>query len=411
MALDQEALNALRTDRGPALPSGGPAPRRRWWLVMPVLVVAVLALGWWWHSRAPEVSTVTAVPLPASAPAAAVLDASGYVVARRQATVSAKVTGKVAAIHVEEGMPVKHGQVLGTLDDSQARLARVLAERQIEATAGGLNESGVRLAEARRTLARNERLYADRLVAESVLDAARADVAALVAQQAALQGQLDVARSTLRLREQDLEDLVIRAPFDGVVISKDAQPGEMVSPISAGGGYTRTGIATIVDMDSREIEVDVNEAFIHRVSSNQRTEAVLDAYPDWDIPSHVISVVPAADRQKATVRVRIAFEALDPRILPDMAVKVRFYGEANPAAIAAAATTVLVPAEAIVSVDGRDHVWTVSDGIARRIAVSVGNTRDGSVEILQGLAAGASVIAPPVAGLADGARVRARPAG
>ena len=164
----------------------------------------------------------------------------------------------------------------------------------------------------------------DKLVSELQLDQAQSEVAALNARLEALRSEVQVAEGTVRVRAQDLDDLMVRAPFDGVVVSKDAQPGEMVSPISAGGGFTRTGIATIVDMDSREIEVDVNEAFINRVKANQKTEAVLDAYPDWIIPSHVINIVPTADRQKATVRVRIGFDALEPRILPDMGVKVSF---------------------------------------------------------------------------------------
>ena len=408
MPLDQDALNTLSgTQAAPAIPAS--RSHRRWWLigiaaVLLLLVAAVMML------RQPlEVSTAAAVALPADAPPPAVLDASGYVVARRQATVSAKVTGKVQTIHVEEGMRVKAGQVLARLDDSQARLQYTLAERQIEATSGSLREVEVRLAEAARTLTRNEKLYADRLVSEAALDAARADVAALTAQRAALEGQLAVTRSTLRVRGQDLEDLTIRAPFDGVVISKDAQPGEMVSPISAGGGYTRTGIATLVDMDSREIEVDVNEAFINRVHDGQRTEATLDAYPDWRIASHVINVVPTADRQKATVRVRIAFDALEARILPDMGVKVRFFADAAPAT-ARSGTILLVPADAVVSDGGQDYVWRVADGRVQRIAVTRGAERDGNVEITAGLEAGAIVVSPPAAGLTEGTRIRIKSA-
>jgi RND family efflux transporter MFP subunit len=407
MSLDQNALDALRRGHSPALPPQ--RSHRRRWIVIAIGAVGALIAAWWLFGSQPlEVSSATVVALPADAPPAAVLDASGFVVARRQATVSAKVTGKVMSIDVEEGMTVKAGQVLARLDDSQARLQYTLAERQVEATQGGLTEVEVRRAEAQRTLARNEKLFADKLVAEAALDAARADVAALSAQHDALQGQLAVARSTLRVRGQDLEDLVIRAPFAGVVISKDAQPGEMISPISAGGGYTRTGIATIVDMDSREIEVDVNEAFINRVRDGQKTEAVLDAYPDLRIPSHVLNVVPAADRQKATVRVRIAFDQLDPRILPDMGIKVRFLGDANTNSARAAGTT-LIPAEALVDDNGKSFVWRVGGEQVTRIAVVVGSTRDGNVEVTAGLEAGDVIVSPPVTGLVDGARVRIKP--
>jgi len=223
----------------------------------------------------------------------------------------------------------------------------------------------------------------------------------------ALKSNVKVAEGSVRVRKQELDDLIVRAPFDGVVVSKDAQPGEMVSPISAGGGYTRTGIATIVDMESREIEVDVNESFINRVKSGQKTEAVLDAYPDWTIPSHVINIVPTADRQKATVRVRIGFDVLEPRILPDMGVKVSFLDDSQRnAGTAAARPAVRIPASSIFKDGNTSYVWRVSDERVERVAVSVGATRDGQVDVLSGINAGEIVVAQPVAGLADGAPVK-----
>jgi RND family efflux transporter MFP subunit len=258
-------------------------------------------------------------------------------------------------------------------------------------------------------LTRNESLMQSKLISQAALDTARAEVEALSAQEAAAAAQVAVARSSLQVRAQDLEDLVIRAPFSGVVISKDAQPGEMVSPISAGGGFTRTGIATIVDMDSREIEVDVNESFINRVRDGQKTEATLDAYPDWRIPGHVLSVVPAADRQKATVRVRIAFDQLEPRILPDMGVKVRFLGDEPPPGQAGAANTVLVPAEALVNDAGKDYAWRLDGERAQRVPVTLGAMRDGSMEVVAGLKLGDALVSSPPATLKEGARVRVKP--
>jgi RND family efflux transporter MFP subunit len=219
------------------------------------------------------------------------------------------------------------------------------------------------------------------LIAEADLDTTQSNVGALQAQLDALQSQVSVADANVRMQQQNLKDLTVRAPFAGVVISKDAQPGEMVSPISAGGGFTRTGIATIVDMDSREIEVDVNEAFINRVTDDQKTEAVLDAYPDWTIASHVISIVPTADRQKATVKVRIGFDQLDPRILPDMGVKVRFLDNA-PATTTAPRNIIEVPSAAVVSADGKQYVWRVADNHVERVAVSTGNTRSDHTVVL-----------------------------
>lgn len=406
MALDQESLQTLRGGRAALQARSG--RRWRWWIiavgVLLLLVAGVLAMG----SRPVEVTAVSAVALPADAGPAPVLDASGFVVARRQATVSAKVTGKVVAVMVEEGMRVKAGQVLARLDDSQATLQHALASRQIEAANSNLQQIKVRLEEAQRTRTRNEKLMQDKLISQAALDAAIADVEALQAQAAAAASQIEVARSTLRVRAQDLEDLVVRAPFSGVVISKDAQPGEMVSPISAGGGFTRTGIATIVDMESREIEVDVNESLINRVRDGQKTEATLDAYPDWRIPSRVLSVVPTADRQKATVRVRVAFDSLDPRILPAMGVKVRFLADAPAPGTARAANVLLVPAEALVNVEGKDYVWTIADSSVRRVAVTTGSNRDGNVEVTSGIAAGATLVSAPPATLREGARVRVK---
>ncbi len=201
---------------------------------------------------------------------------------------------------------------------------------------------------------------------------------------------------------------MIRAPFAGVVISKDAQPGEMVSPVSAGGGFTRTGIATIVDMDSREIEVDVNEAFINRVAAGQPAEATLDAYPGDVFAARVINIVPAADRQKATVRVRIAFERLDPRILPDMGVKVRFLDAAAPDAPKPAA---LVPASAVQKDGEKTYVWLVADGRASRREVRVASGTSDPAGVLDGLKPGDAVIVQPVPDLRDGARVTSKAAG
>src|SRR5262245_42723881 len=325
MAFDQNALDSLRIERNSEPTGGGPKPLYKWAVIGALVLAVAIGLYALLHDKAIEVETATAVQASSGGGgAAAVLNASGYVVARRQATVSSKVTGKVAEVLIEEGMAVKEGQLLARLDDTTTKPIYELSQRQLEAARRNLNELEVRVAEAERNLRRTEQLRKDKLVSELQLDQAQSEAAALNARLEALRGEVKVAEGTVRVRAQDLDDLMVRAPFTGVVVSKDAQPGEMVSPISAGGGFTRTGIATVVDMDSREIEVDVNEAFINRVKANQKTEAVLDAYPDWVIPSHVINIVPTADRQKATVRVRIGFDTLEPRILPDMGVKVSF---------------------------------------------------------------------------------------
>jgi RND family efflux transporter MFP subunit len=270
-----------------------------------------------------------AEPVPAAAASArpaTVLNASGYVVPRRVATIASKVTGQIVSVAVEEGQRVAAGDVLARLDDAIARAELELAERRLATARSAEAEIRVRVDEALRTLERSRSLRAQRLASEAELDAADANAAALAARRVVAEREVAVAESAVALARQRLDDTVIRAPFDGVVVSKNAQPGETISPMSSG-GFTRTGIATVVDMSSLEIEVDVNEAFINRVADGQPVEAVLDAYPDWRIPARVISIVPTADRQKATVKVRIGFDALDPRILPEMGVQVWFMEE------------------------------------------------------------------------------------
>jgi len=410
MPLDKQSLDDLRIQRSADTKRYAPASRRMLWIgVGAALVIAVGIVVFLRTGNAVEVQTASAVSTQGGGSSqSAVLNASGYVVARRLATVSSKVTGKIEQVLIEEGASVKQGQVLAKLDETTARALHQLALRQLEASRGALKEVQVRVAEASRSLERTRAVRAQKLVSETALDQAESEYKALEARLAALEGEVAVSQSALQVRERDLDDLVIRAPFDGVVISKDAQPGEMVSPISAGGGYTRTGIATIVDMESREIEVDVNEAFINRVHSGQPVEAVLDAYADWTLPARVINIVPTADRQKATVRVRIGFDALDPRILPDMGVKVRFLEEQPKAADAAAPprTSVLVPSSAVISADGKSYVWIVADDELERRAVSTGRDREGQVEIIAGVRAGEEVVAPAVEGLTDGGKVK-----
>lgn len=412
MSFDQNALDSLRIERSPE-PARSSRPGGIYkWFVAGVLVLAAVAAAYaLLRDNAIEVETVTATPSSTSGGNAggAVLNASGYVVARRQATVSAKVTGKVAEVLIEEGMAVKEGQLLARLDDTTTRPQLDLAERQLDAARKNLQEVQVRLAEAERNLRRSQQLRADKLVSEQALDTAQSEVAALQARLEALKSEVQVAQSNVRVRAQDLDDLMVRSPFDGVVVSKDAQPGEMISPISAGGGFTRTGIATVVDMDSREIEVDVNEAFINRVKAGQKAEAVLDAYPDFTVPSHVINIVPTADRQKATVRVRIGFDALDPRILPDMGVKVSFLDDrAGEPAAAVSRPSVRVPAAAVIKEGSSTFVWRVNDDAVERVAVRAGGERNGQIEVLSGINAGDVLVAKPVDGLAEGVPVKKR---
>lgn len=403
MTESKDDLSALRIEREP-LHTGGSG-----WLKWVVLLVILGAAGggaWYWLNRERPVEVeVVAVTERAAGTQASVLNASGYVTARRRATVSSKVTGKVIEVNVEEGMAVREGQVLARLDDSSLRAAMVLARAQLEAARLAIPESEVRLTEARLNLQRQQRLMKDGLTTPSAIDQAEAEVNSLVARISSLREQINVAQSQVALQQTAIDDMVIRAPFSGVALSKDAQPGEMVSPVSAGGGFTRTGISTIVDMRSLEIEVDVNESYINRVSAGQPVMAVLDAYPDFQIPAKVIAVVPTADRQKATVLVRIGFDELDPRILPDMGVKVTFLREADAAAPVAQQAVTLVPKGAVQADGANSYVFLVTQDTVERRAIKTGGTDGDRLEVTAGLKGGDRVVVAAPPELAEGVKI------
>ena len=402
-----DRLKELRIDRNerPAKGSSG------WWWIAVVLIVLVLAGGvWWWMQReeAPTVR-VRAVERISSAEQAAttVLDASGYVVARLRATISSKVTGKIVEVLVDEGMEIEEGQLLARLDDATPKRMLDLAEAELASARGGLKENEVRLAEAELELARTRELVVSEVSSQSDLDTAQASVDALKARIELGRQQIEVAERTVSVRQQDLEDTEIRAPFSGVAVTKNAQPGEMISPVSAGGGFTRTGVCTLVDMSSLEIEVDVNEAYINRVTPGQRVEASLDAYPDWRIPASVITTVPTADRQKATVRVRIAFDGLDPRILPDMGAKVSFLEDRpEPASEVVAEPVLLMPLAALRKEGDQSIAFVFGGEMVERRAVTVGEIRGELIVVEAGLRAGDNVVVVGPEDLADGDRVR-----
>jgi len=406
MASDARALQELRIDKRAKEPGG-----LSWvvWLVI-FLVIAGLAVGLWVSRRSRPITVTTSlVEEPRVEPSGGtVLNASGYVTARRRATVSSKVTGRVVEVLVEEGMAVRKGQVLARLDATTLERVLAFVQAELEAARRAIAEYRVRLDKARLDLSRQRQLRAEGITNQASLDDAEAEVRAMDARVALAEEQMRVSERQVALRQSEVADMVIVAPFDGVAISKDAQPGEMISPVSAGGGFTRTGICTLVDMSSLEIEVDVNESYIHRVAGGQRVEAVLDAYPDWRIPAKVITMVPTADRQKATVLVRIAFDALDPRLLPDMGVKVAFLGteQGRDRAQAASAPPVTIPKAAVRTEAGGALVFVVNaEGLAERRAVRPGRARDDRVEVLSGVAPGERVVVESSSPLKDGDRV------
>jgi RND family efflux transporter MFP subunit len=337
--------------------------------------------------------------------AASILDASGYVTARRQATVSAKVTGKIIEVLIEEGQRVREGDVLARLDDAEAKAQLSLAQAQLTAARSQLAEIRALLAQAERDYARQVELERRQLVSAQSLDAALAQRDMLRARLAASAEQVRVAQESVRVSQVQLDNTVIRAPFGGVVVAKTAQPGEMISPLTAGAGFTRTGIGTIVDMDSLEIQVDVNESFINRVEPGQRVEATLNAYPDWKIPASVIAIIPSADRSKATVKVRIALEQKDTRIVPDMGVRVGFLG-ATSARETAPTPGVLVPAEAVRGDGATGVVFVYVNGRAERRTVTLGRGQGADRHVLTGVRGGERVIVAPPASLQDGHTVK-----
>jgi RND family efflux transporter MFP subunit len=284
----------------------------KWLAVLVVIGAAVTAAAYWGRDfikgRAPEVEVAAAVA-PASAPMPALLNATGYVTPRRRATVAAKITGKIKQVFIDEGVHVTEGQILATLDDSDYQVSLRSAQADREATAASVADLEVQLGNAQRELERTRKLVEQGVQTTQSLDTAQTLVNRLKAQIAQAKTQIEAADAKIAINKQNIENCVVRSPYTGIVVTKDAQPGEMISPMSAGGGFTRTGIATVVDMKSNEIEVDVNENYIARVKPGQRVSATLDAYPDWQIPSHVRTVIPTADRQKGTVKVRISYAA------------------------------------------------------------------------------------------------------
>jgi len=394
------SIEELRIDR--ERPRSGNS-RAFAWAVLVALSLAGLFFWWRRANAVPLVGATMAIQTAGGGARETVLNASGYVTARRQATVSCKVTGQITEVLFEEGQKAQTGQVLARVDPSNIKTSLQLAQAQLTVAQSALGETQAQWVQASNECCRVLSLLSNRVASASEADKARAEADGLSARLERQRAEVTVAQRQIATWQQQLEDTVIRAPFPGVIVSKTAQPGEMISPLSAGGGFTRTGICTLVDMSSLEVEVDVNENYIHRVSAGQPVQAVLDAYPDWKIPARVIAIIPTADRQKGTVKVRIGFDALDARMLPDMGVKVSF--QAGPLASTVAAG-VLLPAAAVHEANGQQVVWVLREGRAQRRTVQVSATNDDQMLLTSSVAAGEKVIVDGPPGLKDGATVR-----
>ncbi len=406
-ASSSPSLEGLRIPRDEA-PAPGLLRRILWPSIATVCVVGVLALLalYFWPDSTTEVRVET-VRSSSAGGAGSVLDASGYVTARRSATVSSKRTGRISAVLVEEGMTVEEGQVVARLDDAEEIAQLRLAEAQLASAMTAEGETNAQLHEAELTLGRLTELHGQGLASESDLDAAKAARDRFNARLASDRANVTVAERVLAVQRQAHSETVVRAPFAGVVIDKNAQPGEMVSPVSAGGGFTRTGICTLVDMESLEIEVDVNEAYLQRVRPGGAVTARLDAYPSWRIPAEVIAIVPAANREKATVRVRVGILERDGRILPDMGAKVSFIESGRQATGDSATPARLSISSSALQGQLDSHwVYVAVEGRAVRRPVVTGERDGARVVVLSGLSAGENVILDPPAGLSHGAEIQ-----
>jgi RND family efflux transporter MFP subunit len=404
---NSDLLKELRIERHQREDHDSGPGRWPWIVATVVLVLLVVGAASWWllsHKTIP-VHTATAVAAGSDPGAGAVLQATGYVTARRQATVSAQITGTLTEVLIEEGDHVKKDQVLAKLDDSAYKAALDTAVAQAKAAHALVDQYRSQLAQNLRDAARDEALAKQGLVSKQAAEQARTLADSTRAQLVSQEKQAVAADANTVQAQVNFDYCVVRAPFDGVITTKDAQVGEIISPFSTG-GFTRTGVGTIVDMDSLEVDVDVNEAYIGRVSPKMPAEAVLDAYPDWKIPAHVIAIVPAADRGKATVKVRVAMEQKDSRIVPDMGVRVSFL-EAKPATTSQGPKGVLVPAKAVVQRDGGSSVFVVSDGKVRRQSVQPSLQDFGDKRLIPAsINAGDSVVVSPPDDLRDGSDVK-----
>jgi RND family efflux transporter MFP subunit len=403
-------LNQLRIDRSEPPSSGG---NGKWWATG-IAVIVIAASGMWYLMRPTGVPITTAVAQAAASSGSAakgpsLLDASGYIVARRRATVSSKVTGKVVKVMLEEGQRVEAGQIIAILDDSNWRASLAQSRAQLQQAEANVDSAQTAFDDAKPIFERSEKQKAAAVISAQSFDESHAQFNVAHNNLLVAQRGLEAARAGVEVAQRNLDDTVIRAPFAGIVTEKSAQPGEMVSPVSAGGGFTRTGIGTIVDMESLEVEVDVSENFINRVRPQQPVTIKLNAYPDWDIPGSVIAMIPTADRAKATVKVRIAIKQKDPRIIPEMGARVAFLSNTEPSPAGGDKNPVpgvTIPADAIVTDGTASIVYLVHGSTVERRAVRIGGKTNSGQIVTAGLEPGNTVALGDLSKLSDGTRVR-----
>ncbi|RZJ09975.1 MAG: efflux RND transporter periplasmic adaptor subunit, partial [Rubrivivax sp.] len=361
--MDTGLLKELRIDSANRDDHDGGPPKWVWGALAAAAALALAGGAAWWFlagSKPVPVQTITVKANGQGASTNAVLQATGYVTARRMATVSAQMTGTLVEVLIDEGFKVKKGQVLARLDDTGLKAGMAAAEAQVRTAQANQGQLRAQLAQAEADARRQGELAATGMTTRQNQEQTATAVKAYQAQIEASNRQIEAAQAQVRLAKVNYDYATVRAPFDGIVTARAAQVGEIISPLSAGGGFTRTGVGTIVDMDSLEVGVDVNEAYIAQVKPDMPCEAVLDAYPDWKIPAHVVAVIPSADRGKATVKVRVALEQKDERVVPDMGVRVSFLA-AKPKVDAKPVPGALLPPDAVVDRDGAQVVFVIHD--------------------------------------------------
>ena len=422
----KDQLASLRLDSEPE-PS-----RKGLWLALTVAVLVIAAGALAWRARtafaATEVETAQATIEQTGGSGQAgspVLTASGYVVARRKAVVSAKIQGRLSELHVEEGSRVRENQILARLEsrDYEAQVARARAQVQQAQAQMGAAQAAIRraeadLAEARRQVGVNERLTSEQILPKDTLDASRSRVAVLEAAigQARADEQranaaLTQANADLSFAQATLQNTVIRAPFSGVVVKKMAEVGESVAPIPPGVNLSTSSgaIVALADLETLEVEVDVAEANVAKLTAGQLAEVTVEAFPDKRYKAELRQVIPTADRTKATVMVKVTILDKDPNLKPEMSAKTTFLERAQTGpAQGPAKATVLVPQTTVVTRDGRTHVFEIVEGAAKLVAIHTGPTRQQHVVVTQGLAGSETLVANPPDGLKDGDRVSPR---
>ncbi|HTH64311.1 MAG TPA: efflux RND transporter periplasmic adaptor subunit [Gemmatimonadales bacterium] len=385
-------LSALKIDRT----TRPDPPSRRFprWLLIAGQALIVLVIGAWLISRsiggAVPVRLVPAV-LISPAQASSVVIASGYVVAQRKAAVASKGTGRLVYLGVVEGDRVKSGQVIARIEDADVRAQVAQAEANVRLGVADLQD-------AQRSMEREKQLLDSNLSTQAAYDAAEARYRRVTA-------TIDVAKASLGAAQVALENTVIRAPFDGTVLTKNADVGEMVAPL-AGSALSKAAVVTLADLGSLQVEVDVSETSIEQVIAGQPCEIVLDAYPDVRYPGTVAKIVPTADRAKATVQVKVAFNRYDGRVLPEMSAKVHFLPRADAAARSDTTPLLTVPGAAVALRGGHNVVYTVTAGHAVEVPVVVGRRVGQGVAILQGLAVGTQVVDSVSDGVQRGVKVK-----